>query len=168
MPCEQILTAPVPRDSMCFLMYVVSDPSESANVLVPCSSFSGCHHFIAVFDVSYDSHNGSKEPPWTHDAILAVAGKIKSSNKPLAQAPSFYKVLEEEPMTHICAVVVARTHVQFDRYGRENPCGPINQKVVEYHTWAHSYASVRPNRCPRLGPLRSANALAWAHCSSQR
>ena len=27
-------------------------------------------------------------------AILAVAGKIKSSNKPLAQAPSFYKVLE--------------------------------------------------------------------------
>ena len=97
MPWEQILTAPVPRyrDNMSFLMYVVSDPSESAHVLVPCSPFSGCHSFIAVFDVSYDSHDRSKEPPWTRDAILAVAGKIKSSNKPLAQAPSFYKVLEE-------------------------------------------------------------------------
>ena len=95
MPYEQILTAQVRRYSMCFLMYVVSDPSESAHVLVPCSSLSGCHLFIAVFDVSYDSHDESKEPPWTRDAILAVAGKIKSSNKPLAQAPSFYKVLEE-------------------------------------------------------------------------
>ena len=29
-------------------------------------------------------------------------------------------------MTQIYAVVVARTHVQFDRYARENPRGPIN------------------------------------------
>jgi hypothetical protein len=31
--------------------------------------------------------------PWTFDAILAVAGKIKSGNNP--PAPSFYKALEE-------------------------------------------------------------------------
>jgi len=63
-------------------------------------------------------------------------------------------------MTQNFAVVVAKTHVQFDRYGRENPRGPINQKVVEYHAWAHSYASVRPSQCPRLGPLRI------CHCTS--
>ncbi|KAI0283585.1 hypothetical protein BGY98DRAFT_1087731 [Russula aff. rugulosa BPL654] len=56
--------------------------------------FSGCHLFIPIFDVSYDSYDGLKErSPWTFDAILAVAGKIKSGNNP--PAPSFYKALEE-------------------------------------------------------------------------
>ena len=42
----------------------------------------------------YDSYDRLKEhSPWTFDAILAVAGKIKSGNNPLA--PSFYKALEE-------------------------------------------------------------------------
>jgi len=55
---------------------------------------SGCHLFIPIFDVSYDSYDELKEhTPWTFDAILAVAGKIKSGNKP--PAPSFYKALEE-------------------------------------------------------------------------
>ncbi|KAF8499894.1 hypothetical protein F5888DRAFT_1793816 [Russula emetica] len=56
--------------------------------------FSGCHLFIPIFDVSYDSYDELKErSPWTFDAILAVAGKIKSGNNP--PAPSFYKALEE-------------------------------------------------------------------------
>jgi hypothetical protein len=67
---------------------------SSACVLMPCSFFSGCHLFIPIFDVSYDSYEGLKErSPWTFDAILAVAGKIKSGNNP--PAPSFYKALEE-------------------------------------------------------------------------
>lgn len=61
---------------------------------MPYSFFSGCHLFIPIFDVSYDSYEGLKErSPWTFDAILAVAGKIKSGNNP--PAPSFYKALEE-------------------------------------------------------------------------
>jgi hypothetical protein len=59
-----------------------------------CSFFSGCHLFVPIFDVSYDSYEGLMErSPWTFDAILAVAGKIKSGNNP--PAPSFYKALEE-------------------------------------------------------------------------
>lgn len=59
-----------------------------------CRFFSGCHLFVPIFDVSYDSYDGLKErSPWTFDAILAVAGKIKSGNNP--PAPSFYKALEE-------------------------------------------------------------------------
>jgi hypothetical protein len=59
-----------------------------------CSFFSGCHLFLPIFDVSYDSYDGLMErSPWTFDAILAVAGKIKSGNNP--PAPSFYKALEE-------------------------------------------------------------------------
>ncbi|KAH9978826.1 hypothetical protein BGW80DRAFT_1530949 [Lactifluus volemus] len=56
--------------------------------------FSGCHLFIPIFDVAYDSYDGLMErSPWTFDAILAVAGKIKSGNNP--PSPSFYKALEE-------------------------------------------------------------------------
>ena len=74
-------------------MYAItSDPS--ARDLIPRSFFSGCHLFIPIFDVSYDSYEGLIErSPWTFDAILAVAGKIKSGNNP--PAPSFYKALEE-------------------------------------------------------------------------
>jgi hypothetical protein len=61
---------------------------------MPCSFFSGCHPFILIFYVSYNSYDELKErSPWTFDAILAVAGKIKSGNNP--PAPSFYKALEE-------------------------------------------------------------------------
>jgi hypothetical protein len=67
---------------------------SSARVLMSCSFFSGCHLFIPIFDVTYDSFDELKErSPWTFDAILAVAGKIKSGNNP--PAPSFYKALEE-------------------------------------------------------------------------
>jgi hypothetical protein len=58
------------------------------------SFFSGCHLFIPIFDVAHDSYDGLMErSPWTFDAILAVAGKIKSGNNP--PSPSFYKALEE-------------------------------------------------------------------------
>ncbi|KAI0930218.1 hypothetical protein AcV5_006990 [Taiwanofungus camphoratus] len=56
--------------------------------------FSGCHFFIPVFDPSYDTYDGLMErTPWTFDAILAVAGKIRSGTGPLS--PTFYKCLEE-------------------------------------------------------------------------
>ncbi|PSS37802.1 hypothetical protein PHLCEN_2v270 [Hermanssonia centrifuga] len=56
--------------------------------------FSGCHVFIPVFDPSYDTYDGLMErTPWTFDAILAVASKIRSGTGPLS--PSFYKSLEE-------------------------------------------------------------------------
>ncbi|KAF9531621.1 hypothetical protein CPB83DRAFT_848474 [Crepidotus variabilis] len=56
--------------------------------------FAGCHLFIPLFDPSYDTYESLMErSPWTFDAILAVAGKIRSGNGPLT--PSFYKCLEE-------------------------------------------------------------------------
>ncbi|CAL1707147.1 unnamed protein product [Somion occarium] len=56
--------------------------------------FSGCHIFIPVFDPSYDTYEGLMErSPWTFDAILAIASKIRSGTGPLT--PSFYKSLEE-------------------------------------------------------------------------
>lgn len=56
--------------------------------------FSGCHIFIPVFDPSYDTYEGLMErTPWTFDAILAVAAKIRSGTGPLI--PAFYKCLEE-------------------------------------------------------------------------
>ncbi|EJF65243.1 hypothetical protein DICSQDRAFT_132801 [Dichomitus squalens LYAD-421 SS1] len=56
--------------------------------------FSGCHIFIPVFDPSYDTYDGLMErSPWTFDAILAVAAKIRSGTGPLI--PAFYKCLEE-------------------------------------------------------------------------
>jgi len=58
------------------------------------SFFAGCHLFIPVFDTIYDSYESLQErSPWTFDAILAVAGKIRSGNGPLS--PTFYKCLEE-------------------------------------------------------------------------
>jgi len=59
-----------------------------------CSFFAGCHLFIPLFDPSYDTYESLMErSPWTFDAILAVAGKIRSGNGPLS--PTFYKCLEE-------------------------------------------------------------------------
>ncbi|KAM5531278.1 hypothetical protein V8D89_015079 [Ganoderma adspersum] len=56
--------------------------------------FSGCHIFIPVFDPSYDAYEGLMErTPWTFDALLAVAAKIRSGTGPLI--PAFYKCLEE-------------------------------------------------------------------------
>lgn len=56
--------------------------------------FSGCHLFIPLFDPSYDTYEGLMErTPWTFDAILAVAGKIRSGNNP--PGPTFYTALEE-------------------------------------------------------------------------
>ncbi|SRR6266576_4283405 len=58
------------------------------------SFFSGCHLFIPLFDPAYDTYESVMErSPWTFDAILAVAGKIRSGNGPLS--PTFYKCLEE-------------------------------------------------------------------------
>lgn len=58
------------------------------------SFFSGCHLFIPLFDPAYDTYESLKErSPWTFDAILAIAAKIKSGNGPLSG--TFYKCLEE-------------------------------------------------------------------------
>ncbi|KAH6913825.1 hypothetical protein BKA70DRAFT_1259564 [Coprinopsis sp. MPI-PUGE-AT-0042] len=56
--------------------------------------FSGCHLFIPLFDPSYDTYESlSERSPWTFDAILAIAAKIRSGNGPLSD--TFYKCLEE-------------------------------------------------------------------------
>ncbi|KAH9859043.1 hypothetical protein C2E23DRAFT_717098 [Lenzites betulinus] len=56
--------------------------------------FSGCHIFIPVFDPTYDTYEGlSERSPWTFDALLAVAAKIRSGTGPLI--PAFYQCLEE-------------------------------------------------------------------------
>ena len=50
--------------------------------------------FIPLFDPAYDTYESLKErTPWTFDAILAIASKIKSGNGALT--PTFYKCLEE-------------------------------------------------------------------------
>ncbi|KAG9221145.1 hypothetical protein CCMSSC00406_0005416 [Pleurotus cornucopiae] len=56
--------------------------------------FAGCHLFIPLFDPSYDSYESLMErTPWTFDAILAIASKIRSGSGPLSS--TFYKCLEE-------------------------------------------------------------------------
>ncbi|OAX36573.1 hypothetical protein K503DRAFT_867495 [Rhizopogon vinicolor AM-OR11-026] len=56
--------------------------------------FAGCHIFIPLFDPNYDTFESLMErTPWTFDAILAVASKIRSGNGPLSS--TFYKCLEE-------------------------------------------------------------------------
>jgi hypothetical protein len=56
--------------------------------------FAGCHLFIPLFDPSYDTYESLKErTPWTFDAIMAIASKIKSGNGLLSS--TFYKSLEE-------------------------------------------------------------------------
>ena len=80
-------------------MYVpsASSPPPQRPMLTPTHPrrfFSGCHIFIPVFDPSYDTYEGLMErTPWTIDAILAVAAKIRSGTGPLI--PAFYKCLEE-------------------------------------------------------------------------
>jgi hypothetical protein len=86
-------TEPIPRNAFPHVVEkgLVSDVEAKELFHI---FFSGCHLFIPIFDVSYDTYEGLMErSPWTFDAILAVAGKIKSGNNP--PAPSFYKALEE-------------------------------------------------------------------------
>ncbi|KAG2015545.1 priB protein, variant 2 [Coprinopsis cinerea AmutBmut pab1-1] len=56
--------------------------------------FAGCNLFIPLFDPAYDTYESlSERSPWTFDAILAIAAKIRSGNGPLSD--TFYKCLEE-------------------------------------------------------------------------
>ncbi|TFY68274.1 hypothetical protein EVJ58_g1119 [Rhodofomes roseus] len=56
--------------------------------------FSGCHYFIPCFDPTYDTYDALQErTPWTFDAMLAIASKIRSGTGPLSS--TFYKCLEE-------------------------------------------------------------------------
>ncbi|TFK20959.1 hypothetical protein FA15DRAFT_646276 [Coprinopsis marcescibilis] len=56
--------------------------------------FGGCHLFIPLFDPAYDTYESLAErSPWTFDAILAIAAKIRSGNGPLSQ--TFYQCLDE-------------------------------------------------------------------------
>lgn len=84
---------PTPRNAFPHVVDkgLVSDPEarELFNIF-----FSGCHLFIPLFDPAYDTYESLKErSPWTFDAILAIAAKIKSGNGPLSG--TFYKCLEE-------------------------------------------------------------------------
>ncbi|KAG5715925.1 Protein priB [Termitomyces sp. T112] len=84
---------PIPRNAFPHVVEkgLVSDAEarELYNIF-----FAGCHLFIPLFDPMYDTYESLMErTPWTFDAILAVAGKIRSGNGPLSQ--TFYKCLEE-------------------------------------------------------------------------
>ncbi|KAI0268642.1 hypothetical protein BC834DRAFT_866568 [Gloeopeniophorella convolvens] len=86
-------TEPIPRNAFPHVVEkgLVSDGEAKELFHI---FFSGCNLFIPVFDVSYDTCDSLMErSPWTFDAILAVAGKIKSGNNP--PGPSFYRALEE-------------------------------------------------------------------------
>ena len=68
--------------------------SATSAGLISFSFFSGCHIFIPLFDPAYDTYESLKErSPWTFDAILAIASKIRSAGGPLTS--TFYKCLEE-------------------------------------------------------------------------
>ncbi|KAF6760337.1 hypothetical protein DFP72DRAFT_1062307 [Ephemerocybe angulata] len=84
---------PTPRNAFPHVVDkgLVSDPEarELFNIF-----FAGCHLFIPLFDPAYDTYESLKErSPWTFDAILAIAAKIRSGNGPLSG--TFYKCLEE-------------------------------------------------------------------------
>ncbi|KAF5348683.1 hypothetical protein D9758_006841 [Tetrapyrgos nigripes] len=84
---------PIPRNAFPHVvekgLVADSEARELYNIF-----FAGCHLFIPVFDPLYDTYESLMErSPWTFDAILAVAGKIRSGNGPLS--PTFYKCLEE-------------------------------------------------------------------------
>jgi hypothetical protein len=77
-------------------MYVLKSSTSVQCSLsdLPCSFFSGCHLFIPLFDPNSDTYEAiSERSPWTFDAILAIASKIRSGTGPLS--PTFYKCLEE-------------------------------------------------------------------------
>lgn len=84
---------PIPRNAFPHVvekgLVIDSEARELFNIF-----FAGCHLFIPLFDPVYDTYESLMErSPWTFDAILAVAGKIRSGNGPLS--PTFYKCLEE-------------------------------------------------------------------------
>jgi hypothetical protein len=63
--------------------------------LTPMTSFfAGCHLFVPLFDPAYDNYESLTErTPWTFDAILAIAARIRCGNGPFS--PTFFKCLEE-------------------------------------------------------------------------
>ncbi|KAF9012314.1 hypothetical protein BDQ17DRAFT_1232266 [Cyathus striatus] len=84
---------PIPRNAFPHVvekgLVADSEARELFNIF-----FAGCHLFIPLFDPSYDTYESLMErTPWTFDAILAVASKIRSGNGPLS--PTFYRCLEE-------------------------------------------------------------------------
>ncbi|KAF9038300.1 hypothetical protein BDZ89DRAFT_1090554 [Hymenopellis radicata] len=84
---------PIPRNAFPHVvekgLVTDSEARELYNIF-----FAGCHLFIPLFDPSYDTYESLMErTPWTFDAILAIAGKIRSGSGPLS--PTFYKCLEE-------------------------------------------------------------------------
>ncbi|WVF70990.1 hypothetical protein IAT40_005786 [Kwoniella sp. CBS 6097] len=56
--------------------------------------FSGCHYFVPLFDKNYDTYDTFIErTPFSTNALLAVAAKIRAGNGPLGQ--TFHRCLEE-------------------------------------------------------------------------
>ncbi|KAK2463284.1 hypothetical protein APHAL10511_004939 [Amanita phalloides] len=84
---------PIPRNAFPHVVEKGLVPDTEARELFNIF-FSGCHLFIPLFDPAYDTYESLMErTPWTFDAILAVAGKIRSGNSSLSH--TFYKCLEE-------------------------------------------------------------------------
>ncbi|KAF8658282.1 hypothetical protein AX16_002056 [Volvariella volvacea WC 439] len=84
---------PIPRNAFPHVvekgLVTDSEARELFNIF-----FAGCHLFIPLFDPAYDTYESLMErTPWTFDAILAIAAKIRSGNGPLI--PTFYRCLEE-------------------------------------------------------------------------
>ncbi|TFK75445.1 hypothetical protein BDN72DRAFT_885878 [Pluteus cervinus] len=84
---------PIPRNAFPHVvekgLVADSEARELFNIF-----FAGCHLFIPLFDPEYDTYESLMErTPWTFDAILAIAAKIRSGTGPLI--PTFYKCLEE-------------------------------------------------------------------------
>lgn len=87
--CEYML-----MDSDIVMIHVVTRSPLTLTFIILFRFFSGCHLFIPLFDPSYDTYESLKErTPWTFDAILAIASKIRSGTGPLS--PTFYRCLEE-------------------------------------------------------------------------
>ncbi|KAF9227235.1 hypothetical protein BS17DRAFT_775134 [Gyrodon lividus] len=84
---------PIPRNAFPHVIEKGLVPVGEARTLYHIF-FAGCHLFIPLFDPNYDTFESLMErTPWTFDAILAIASKIRSGNAPLS--PTFYKCLEE-------------------------------------------------------------------------
>ncbi|KAH0827973.1 hypothetical protein J3R83DRAFT_3612 [Lanmaoa asiatica] len=84
---------PIPRNAFPHVIEKGLVPEAEAKELYHIF-FAGCHLFIPLFDPNYDTLESLMErTPWTFDAILAIASKIRSGNAPLGA--TFYKCLEE-------------------------------------------------------------------------
>ena len=80
--------------------------------------------FNPIVSSSLPAQHHLQKPLFREDRPLSVDGAKDNAHIRISHLLPSHPLLHI--MTQIYAVVVARTHVQFDRYARENPRGPIN------------------------------------------